>query len=93
MANLNETPKQNFQSQPGALAAHRRYFESEATREFLNCAMMEYHRKLAIPSPEKPSAKHWKMVGAMEFVKELLNLSEQSQQTKREDTSNLNHRA
>lgn len=87
----SETPKERFQGIPGMLTTHRQFYDSVESLIFLDVAMLEYVRSLARGGDA--AANHWKMVGATEFIKELLKLSEQGVATRNTDTNNLNHRA
>lgn len=73
----NPTPKKRFMSAPGLMSAYHEVMRMPGTRISLDYALMNYQHKLSHSSNDPTAAAaHFKMVGAIEFVDELMNLSE-----------------
>ena len=72
----NPNPKQRFLTAPGLIKAYTDVMIMPGTRISLDYALMQYQHRLAAPINDTvAAAAHFKMVGAMEFIDELLNLT------------------
>lgn len=92
--NRNPTPKEQFLSNKKVVEAHNSMMQSVQMDISINTALLQYAHDLMVKTPESmPGAGHYKLVGAMEFVRVLRTLSETATNPKAADRDNLDHHA
>ncbi|OLE10693.1 MAG: hypothetical protein AUG89_11560 [Acidobacteria bacterium 13_1_20CM_4_56_7] len=75
---------------------HRALMQSEDFQRSLDYALLEYQRQLAqtaVTNTLEPTACHFKIVGALEFMQTLRNLAESPMRPEVVRDGNLDHRA
>lgn len=90
---MNLSPKKKFQANKQAADKHRDLVLSDDFRDALHAALLE--EVLALPNTYEPveaSAAYYRIIGARDFITQLLSIAETSKQPVGPPPANLNHR-
>lgn len=86
--NYNVTPKSRVLEDEPFCKSHRRIIESETFEASAQFALLEYSHQLTA-SKADPSAAHYMLVGAHQFLSIFRNLAEKLEIPKSQDSTNL----
>ena len=90
---MNLSPKKKFQENKLAVSNHQDLVVSDNFRNALEAALLE--EVLALPNtynPEEASAAYYRIVGARDFITQLLSIAETTKAPAPAPPVNLNHR-
>lgn len=92
MANANPTPKQRLQAEKKLIEAHRALLDRPELELGIDYAILEYQRILTETAQENfniAAANHFRMAGAMEFLRIFRGLGEMTSAPTIVDRDNL----
>lgn len=92
---VNPRPKTEFQSTPQYVQTHRALIERDDLRRSLKFALLEFQTALCEQQGDAnmAAAKHFRLLGANEFINTFLLLGEMPKPVIVEKPANLDHRA
>lgn len=90
---INPSPKTRYMSDTKRISIHRELMQRDDVIMALDFALLQYQSRVAqITNESMAGAGHFRMLGALEFIQELITLAESQTIRPVKDTGNLIHK-